>query len=102
MSLEDVKQVIGRAVIDAEFRELLFTDPDSALQDYDLDEEELAGLKKMEKEKFSSLADALEERVSRAGIMLQQMGSKRVLSQDNLTKLRQAMREFSDDIFLFR
>ena len=102
MSLEDVKQVIGRAVLDAEFREMLFTDPDSALQEYELDEEELAGLKKLEREKFDTLADSLEERVSRAGIGFQQIGSRRVLSENSLNKLKQAMQEFSSEIFIPR
>ena len=42
MSAEDVKQIIGRAVLDAEFREMLFSDTDTALEDYDRSEEERA------------------------------------------------------------
>ena len=94
MSAEDVKQVIGRAVLDAEYREMLFSDPDSALEDYDLTKEELAGLKNIEREKFDTMAGALEERMSRAGIGLQTLGGRIKISEQNMTKFNQSMREF--------
>ena len=59
MSLDDVKQVIGRAVLDADFREVLFSNPETALEDYDLSEEERAGLKNIKREKFDDMAGAL-------------------------------------------
>ena len=94
MSAEEVKQVIGRAVLDAEFRKMLFDDPDTALEDYDLTEEERAGLKNIEREKFDDMAGALEERMSRAGIGLQTLGGRIKLSEQNLGRFNQSMREF--------
>ena len=67
MSMETVKQVIGRAVIEKEYRELLFSEPEKALAEYDLSEEEVASLVGMEREAFDATANELEERISRAG-----------------------------------
>ena len=96
MSLDDVKQVIGRAVLDPEFRGILFSDPDTALKDYDLTEEELAGLKNIERDKFDEMAGALEERMSRAGIGLQTLGGRIKLNPEDMTKFQQSLREFGD------
>lgn len=68
MSAEEVKQIIGRAVVDADYRELLFSDPDEALEEYELTDEESSALKEIEREKFDAVAGELEERISRAGI----------------------------------
>jgi hypothetical protein len=40
MSQEAVQQVIGKAVMDAEFLALLTSDPEAALKDFDLTEDE--------------------------------------------------------------
>ena len=104
MSADEVKQVIGRAVLDVEFRKLLFDDPDTALEDYDLTEEERAGLQNIEREKFDDMAGALEERMSRAGIGLQTLGGRIKLSEQNLGRFNQSMREFGGSemtIFVF-
>jgi hypothetical protein len=53
--------------METEYRELLFNEPDKALEDYELTEEEKDALKGMEREKFDAVASELEERVSRAG-----------------------------------
>lgn len=69
MSAETVQEIIVKAVTDEDFRELLFSDPDKALGDFELTDEEAAGLRAMEREKFDAVAGELEERVSRAGFM---------------------------------
>lgn len=94
MSEEALKQVIGRAVLDTKFREVLFSDPSTALQDYDLSDEERVGLMNIEREKFDDMAGSLEERMSRAGIGLQTIGGRIKLSDQNLGKFDQAMRDF--------
>jgi len=68
MSQEDVKLVIGRAVMESDFRELLFSDPDKAVEDYELTEDEIVKLKGIDREKFDNVATGLEERISRAGL----------------------------------
>lgn len=68
MSADDVRDILIKAVTDTEFRETLFNDPDEAVADYDLSEEELDALKQLEPDKFTAAAGELEERISRAGI----------------------------------
>ena len=68
MSVESVKQIIGRAVAEPEFRELLFTDPGKALEGYELNEQEASALKGLPRENFDAVAGELAERVSRAGV----------------------------------
>ena len=67
MSLESVKQVVSRTVLEKEYRELLFSNPEKALADYDLSKAEFASLAAMEREKFDATSNELEERISRAG-----------------------------------
>ena len=57
--------------MDPEFRELLFSEPDKAVAEYHLDEDEIASLKGIDREKFDAVATGLEERISRAGFTLQ-------------------------------
>jgi hypothetical protein len=67
MSLESLQTIIGRAVMEPEYRELLFGDPDAALEGYELSEEENSALTSLERETFDEVAGELEERISRAG-----------------------------------
>lgn len=70
MSVKSVKQDIGRATAEPEYRELLFNDADKALEGLDLTEEELDALKLLKRETFDSAAGELPERISRAGFQL--------------------------------
>ncbi len=70
MSIEAVKQIIGRALVEPAFRKQLFTDADGALKGYDLSEQELALLKDLPEESFESAAGELSARISRAGIIV--------------------------------
>ncbi len=68
MSREAVERIIGKAVMDAEFREALLADPAKALAGYDLTEEEMAGLKELaDAESLNAMAGTLDERVSKWG-----------------------------------
>ena len=69
MSKEAVQAVIGKAVTDSKFREALFANPDKALAGYDLTEDEIAALKKIDAETMESLAGSLDERISKAFII---------------------------------
>ena len=69
MSKEVVQTIIGKAVSDIKFREALLAHPDKALQGYDLTEDEIAALKKIDAETMQSLAGSLDERISKAFIM---------------------------------
>ena len=69
MSQEAVQAVIGKAVLDSEFREALFADPDEALEGYELTEEEVAALKSIDAETIESFAGSLDERISKVFIV---------------------------------
>jgi hypothetical protein len=70
MSREAVEAIIGKAVLDSEFRKALFTSPDEALAGYDLTEQEMAGLKAIDAESIEALAGSLDERISKSiGVM---------------------------------
>lgn len=70
MSAESVEQVIEKAIVDGEYRELLFSDPDKALEGFELTEEENTALRGIEREKLDSVVTEIEERISRAGLSL--------------------------------
>jgi hypothetical protein len=69
MSKEAVERVVGRAVLDSEFREALFADPDEVLADYELTEEEVAALKAIDFETMESFAARICDQMSRSGQM---------------------------------
>ena len=64
MSREALETVIGRAVIDEEFRVALFADPDAALAGYELTEEEVAALKRVDAESLDACAHNVGRRVA--------------------------------------
>lgn len=70
MSAETVQEIIIKAVTDEEYRELLFSDPEKALEGIELTEEEADALKSLGREQFDAVLGELEERVSRAGFGL--------------------------------
>ena len=58
--------MLGRAVRDAEFREKLMTDPESAAEDYDLTDDQIADLKEVNAEagrKFFESVSAAEDQL---------------------------------------
>jgi hypothetical protein len=76
MSKEALEAVIGKAVLDSEFREALFADPDQALEGYELTEEEVAALKVIDAETMESFAGSLDERISKHLIIGAGIGSR--------------------------
>lgn len=68
MSAEMIEIIIGRAVTDLEFRDVLFRNPDEALAGYDLTDDEIAAFKTYDIGLFESISGELEERISRAGL----------------------------------
>ena len=65
MSRDALEAVIGRAVIDEEFRLALFADPDSALAGYALTDGELAALRTLDAENLDAFAGAPAAALSR-------------------------------------
>jgi hypothetical protein len=65
MSQDAVSQIIGRAVVDEEFRNLLFSDPRQALQGYDLTGEEADALEHLKREDLEDLSTKLDSRITK-------------------------------------
>ena len=56
MSWQTLEAVIGRAILDEEFRSALFEDPEAALVEYELTEDEIAALKSVDAESVDDCA----------------------------------------------
>jgi hypothetical protein len=65
MTQEAVESIIGKVLLDEEFRKLLLSHPDKALAEFDLTEEEKAGLKSLDDETVDALLHTLDERTSK-------------------------------------
>ena len=74
MSTENVQNIIGRAIVEAEYRSLLFDNPEKALEGYELTEDETQSLKSLDKERFDEAASQVEERISKSGLALHEIG----------------------------
>ena len=66
MSKEAVESVIGKAVLDGEFRRLLMADPEKALAGFALTDSEKAELKNLDSETLDTLGNTLDSRTSKA------------------------------------
>jgi hypothetical protein len=60
MSHKDVEQIISRAVVDEQFRDLLFSSPNEALAGHDLSADERQALQGLSREKFDNALGDLE------------------------------------------
>lgn len=67
MSKEAVREIIFKAVSDLDFREMLLSNPEQALMDFDLTEEEREEFANLKAEDFDLDAQELEDRISRFG-----------------------------------
>lgn len=65
MSQNAVSQIIGRAVTDADFRETLFSNPEQALQGYDLTEDDKEALKNLKQEDLEEFSTKLDSRITK-------------------------------------
>jgi hypothetical protein len=80
MSEAVVREVIGKAVVDHEYRDLLFKDPARAVEGLDLTSDELKGLTGLEPDIFNLEGSEMESRISRAGIHFGSAGIKAALT----------------------
>ena len=65
MSQETVKEIIERAGQDKKFRQQLFSDPKTALDGYDLTDEERDMLSDLDKDNFDDFAGGLGDRTTK-------------------------------------
>lgn len=66
MSTEAIHQVITLAITDPVFKSLLFIQPDEALKEYDLSDDEIITLRSISPDEFEAMGGNVEERISRA------------------------------------
>jgi hypothetical protein len=65
MSQKNVEQIIGRMLLDREFRSLMASNIEKALESYDLTKDEVIGLKNIDLNDFHQSVTGLDERVSK-------------------------------------
>lgn len=70
MSEDTIREIIAKAVIDEDFKALLFSDLTEALKGFEVSEEDVERMSQLEPESFDSAVTELEERASRAGLSL--------------------------------
>ncbi|MDP6676301.1 MAG: Os1348 family NHLP clan protein [Pirellulales bacterium] len=56
INLEAVQQILGRAVTDPAFRRDLLDNPEDAIKDYDLNEQQVDFFKQLDEDAFEELA----------------------------------------------
>jgi Ribosomally synthesized peptide prototyped by Frankia Franean1_4349. len=67
MSQSEIERVIGRAVTDSAFRQALIDDARGACKEYDLTEDELDALEKLDANSLMAFAGTLDSRISKTG-----------------------------------
>jgi hypothetical protein len=64
VSREALQTVVGRAMMDGPFRRALFADPEAALTGYELRDEEVAALKRVDAESLDACARIIGRRLA--------------------------------------
>lgn len=67
MAQSSVEQIIGRAATDEDFRTELINNPREACKEYDLTEEELDALEKLDTQTLQAFAITLDKRITKKG-----------------------------------
>ncbi len=67
MAQADVERVIGRAVTDAAFRKALIDSARTACAGYDLTDDEIESLERLDSESMHAFAGSLDTRISKKG-----------------------------------
>jgi hypothetical protein len=65
MSQHEIERVIGRAATDTAFREALIANAREACKGFDLSEEELDALEKLDSQSLLAFAGTLDKRISK-------------------------------------
>ena len=65
MSQHEIERVIGRAATDTAFREALIANAREACKDFDLTEDELDALEKLDSQSLLAFAGTLDKRISK-------------------------------------
>jgi hypothetical protein len=65
MSQSEIERVIGRAATDSAFRQALIDNAREACKEYDLTEDELDALEKLDAQSLMAFAGTLDKRISK-------------------------------------
>jgi len=65
MSQHEIERVIGRAATDSAFRQALIDDARAACKEFDLTEDELDALEKLDAQSLLAFAGTLDKRISK-------------------------------------
>ena len=65
MSQHEIERVIGRAATDSAFRQALIDNAREACKEYDLTEDELDALEKLDAQSLMAFAGTLDKRISK-------------------------------------
>ena len=65
MSQHEIERVIGRAATDSAFRQALIDNAREACKEYDLTEDELDALEKLDAQSLTAFAGTLDKRISK-------------------------------------
>lgn len=76
MSQRELEAVIGRAILDQEFRMALFANPAAALAGYELTETEMAALRLVDAESLDAGAFGVAQRLARRFMNPESRGSE--------------------------
>ncbi len=68
MSQKAIEAVIGKAILNDEFRQLLFADPEQALAGFRLTQAEKTKLRRVDSETLEVLSNLLKERLGKFGL----------------------------------
>lgn len=69
MSQHEIERVIGRAATDSKFREALIANAREACKEFDLNEDELDALEKLDANSLLAFAGTLDKRISKTSGM---------------------------------
>lgn len=67
MSQQEIERVIGRAATDSAFRQALIDNAREACKEYDLTEDELDALERLDAQSLTAFAGTLDRRISKTG-----------------------------------
>ena len=75
MSQQAMEAIVGRSLMDPDYRDLFFADPDQALASYELTKEERAALLSVDAETLDAFAERLGVQLGTGGRRAQSRGS---------------------------
>lgn len=69
------ERILGRAIVDPNFRKTLFECPADVAKEYEMDEESLAAIKQIDRSSIEKLAKSLETRITKDAAVIIFCGS---------------------------